>query len=207
MKRIDAPGATPENLFTEGNPGTGTPATDIAADWLNSVQEEICSVVEAAGIALNGAVVNQLLTAIRTMQYPVGSIYITARTDMTAFQLLGFGTWVQIGVGRCLVARDPAQAEFATVGQQGGAKTHTLTEAQMPAHRHFAANTDSAPNSPVDAASQIARTDNNGGDLDYQLSGTATEATVGRTSSVGSGQAHNNLPPYEVVGAFWRRTA
>ena len=52
MHRIDGPGATAENQFTEGNPGTGTPATVVTDDWLTAVQEEIAGVVEASGAAL-----------------------------------------------------------------------------------------------------------------------------------------------------------
>jgi microcystin-dependent protein len=38
--------------------------------------------------------------------------------------------------GRVLVGRDSSQTEFDTLGETGGAKTHPLTEAQMPSHLH-----------------------------------------------------------------------
>lgn len=38
--------------------------------------------------------------------------------------------------GRAIVGRDSAQTEFDTLGETGGAKTHTLTTAEMPAHSH-----------------------------------------------------------------------
>jgi microcystin-dependent protein len=38
--------------------------------------------------------------------------------------------------GRVGIGRDPSQAEFDTVGETGGAKSHTLTVAQTPAHGH-----------------------------------------------------------------------
>jgi microcystin-dependent protein len=38
--------------------------------------------------------------------------------------------------GRVPVGRDSSQTEFDTLGETGGAKTHTLTEAQMPSHLH-----------------------------------------------------------------------
>jgi microcystin-dependent protein len=38
--------------------------------------------------------------------------------------------------GRAIVGRDAAQTEFDVLGETGGAKTHTLTSAQMPAHVH-----------------------------------------------------------------------
>ena len=38
--------------------------------------------------------------------------------------------------GRVAVGRDSAQTEFDTLGETGGAKTHTLTSAEIPAHSH-----------------------------------------------------------------------
>ena len=55
MFKIDSPGATVANLFTEGNPALGVPATEVSADWLNdTVQEELVNVVEnLGGLTLN----------------------------------------------------------------------------------------------------------------------------------------------------------
>jgi microcystin-dependent protein len=39
--------------------------------------------------------------------------------------------------GRIPVGRDAAQAEFDVLGEAGGAKTHTLTTAEMPSHTHI----------------------------------------------------------------------
>lgn len=78
MFRIDAPGTatvmpTPAvagstiGYFTEGNAGTGTPATDVSADWLNTVQEELVGVILAAGLTLDKSNPAQLLSAINTL--------------------------------------------------------------------------------------------------------------------------------------------
>ena len=67
MHRIDGPGATVDKKFTEGNPGTGTPATNVTADWANAIQEEVAHVIEQAGITLNKAVNTQLYTAIQAL--------------------------------------------------------------------------------------------------------------------------------------------
>lgn len=64
MHRIDGPGATAENLFTDGNPLTGTPATVVLAKWLNNLQEEICTVIEEAGGTLDQNSSTQLYDAI-----------------------------------------------------------------------------------------------------------------------------------------------
>lgn len=67
MHRIDSYGATPENQFTEGTPGPGVPVppTEVSADFLNDIQENLCAVVEAAGIALVKGDYTQLLAAIQ----------------------------------------------------------------------------------------------------------------------------------------------
>jgi hypothetical protein len=56
-------GATP-GFFTEGNPGLGQPATQVTADWLNAVQEELIAVALMNGGALDKAVRTQLRDAI-----------------------------------------------------------------------------------------------------------------------------------------------
>jgi len=64
MHKIDAPGATFDNLFTEGNPSLSIPATEVSDDWLNDVQEELVTVIEGAGIVLVKGQQDQLQTAI-----------------------------------------------------------------------------------------------------------------------------------------------
>ncbi len=67
MHRIDGPGATTDNRFTAGNPATGVQATMVTADWCNHVQEEICTVIERAGLTLNKAQTDQLWRAIQQL--------------------------------------------------------------------------------------------------------------------------------------------
>lgn len=64
MHRVDGAGATPEGLFTTGNPILGITATVLTSAWLNAVQEELAGVVEGAGITLEKGTQDQLLTAI-----------------------------------------------------------------------------------------------------------------------------------------------
>lgn len=51
-------------FFTSGDPVSGVPATVVTADFMNIVQEEMVSVLEAAGIAPDKADNEQLLAAI-----------------------------------------------------------------------------------------------------------------------------------------------
>lgn len=66
MHRIDAAGFAAGNLFTDGNPSTGTSATVVDAAWLNDLQENIAQLVEASGIVLSKGDYTQLLKAIVT---------------------------------------------------------------------------------------------------------------------------------------------
>lgn len=63
MHRIDGPGAINE-LFTEGNPAIGQRATKITQDWLNDVQQNICFVIEDAGLELEKGTETQLKDAL-----------------------------------------------------------------------------------------------------------------------------------------------
>jgi hypothetical protein len=77
MYRIDDPSAsttlpTPEaalteGYWTEGNPGSGIPATLERASWFNMVQEELRAIPVAAGIVPSKTVYNQILSALKSM--------------------------------------------------------------------------------------------------------------------------------------------
>lgn len=70
MHRIDTPTAQKDkfgqgkNGFTNGDPATGRRATDLNSDMWDAVQEEVCTVIEAAGIQLSKGEHTQLNAAI-----------------------------------------------------------------------------------------------------------------------------------------------
>lgn len=92
-----------------------------------------------------------------------------------------------------------------SLGASGGAEEHTLSTAQMPAHRHFvAANVSlgsaSSSVSAVTSTTQVARQYQSpyggGGEIfSMAMVQSSTDASVGRSSSVGSSNAHNNTQP------------
>ena len=63
MYPIDGPGAV-EGQFTEGNPSIGQAATQVSADWLNRIQEELLAIVLAAGITPDSEDNAQVLAAL-----------------------------------------------------------------------------------------------------------------------------------------------
>lgn len=67
MHRIDGPGATVDNRFTEGDPVGAVPATEVTDDWLNDVQEELISILAAASITPVKGTQNQVLAAIQAI--------------------------------------------------------------------------------------------------------------------------------------------
>jgi len=82
MHRIDTSTAQKDkfgagkNGFTAGNPQTGVPATEVSAEILDAMQEELCNVIAMAGMQLNKGDNNQLTNAILAIAigaYPVGA--------------------------------------------------------------------------------------------------------------------------------------
>lgn len=73
--------ATKEGKFQAGNPTTGQPATAPGPDWMNAVQEEICGVIEWAGITLSDGDNGQLKDAI---QKKLTSLKNTIDTEISA---------------------------------------------------------------------------------------------------------------------------
>lgn len=206
MDRIQHATAVDEK-FVDPDPGAGRRGTIALAEWFNGVQEELVGLITAAGLTPAAGVYDQLRKAVLRLVHPVNTVYLTYG-NLTPEQLFGIGTWAEIGQGQVLVGRDTGQTEFDTIGKTGGAKTHTLTAAQLPAHRHALFSAAGTHRPPLTDAN-FAKTDGTDGsnDNEYSINGVSSpEPTHGLSSSVGSGQAHNNLQPYLVV-RMWRRTA
>lgn len=91
-----------------------------------------------------------------------------------------------------------------TAGNIGGNNSVTLSEANLPSHRHFVVSNDlggqNRTNSNVSANNQV-RKGTGAGNLyeSYNLASTGTDASAGRSSSVGSGTAIDNKPLYHAL--------
>lgn len=154
------------------------------------------SAVTAAKIASNAL----------TAAYPVGSIYMNATNATNPATLLGFGTWVAFGAGKVPVGIDSGDTDFDTAEETGGAKTHTLSIGEMPAHDHV-------PNRNTYGTNNILlRRNANGSGSAGSIDSTVGEPDVSNSGNFdfpeieGNGDAHNNLQPYIVVH-MWKRTA
>ena len=122
--------------------------------------------------------------------YPVGALYLSFSATSPA-SLFG-GTWAQIS-GRFLRA--------ASGTGTGGSDTCTLTGTQMPGHYHGVVREQDG-----DWAGYW-QSNASGGGLWWVVSNGTPGANRGlKTTSVGGGGSHNNMPAYQDVYA-WRRTA
>jgi hypothetical protein len=168
--------------------------------------------VDKAANATDQYTWQQVAALVLSLAYPVG--YIVANTTgNNPTTELGFGTWVQYAKGRTLVGQDPAQAEFDTVEEVGGEKTHTLSWDEMPAHSHGVSD----PGHGHSGGANYFMDAGGGGNLGLNtpgnrfaqglsplyINGSGTGIWI---NNAGSSFAHNNLQPYQVV-YFFKRTA
>ena len=135
------------------------------------------------------------VTATISNAYPVGSIYMNCSNATNPGTLLGFGTWSSFGAGRVLIGIDSSDSDFDTAEETGGSKTHTLTEAQLPSHRHQVGSNDSGTGTGGAA-----------GNMELVRSAGTGNGPAVNSSFTGSGQAHTIVQPYIVV-YMWKRTA
>ena len=127
---------------------------------------------------------NYSLSALINLIYPIGSIYLSVNS--TSPQQLFGGEWEQIKDKFLLSAGDTYSG-----GSEGGEAAHTLTESEMPTHRHGCGVSQS---DSVDAIQGVKQ------------ARTQFDRSFGYTDYVGGNQPHNNMPPYIAV-YVWKRTA
>lgn len=132
--------------------------------------------------------------------YPVGSIYLSV--SGTSPEILFGGTWESINDKFLL-----ASGTTYTAGTTGGEASHTLTESELPSHRHTEQIVCS-----VGVRSWASAGSNSGSNKYFNLQEKLTVSSnddadqVVKTLSTGGGEAHNNMPPYLSV-YVWKRTA
>jgi hypothetical protein len=175
-------------------------AVNSKADLNGSATETFSAVTAAAGTSTTQVATTAFVetatssTNIADQVYPIGSIFttVTAYANSAAVvAAIGGTTWVAFAAGKMLIGLDSSDTDFDTVEETGGAKTHTLTEAEMPAHTHtYDKMTGQAGGCGVNMAGS------NG----------CPAYTSTASSSTGSGSAHSIMNPYIAV-YMWKRTA
>lgn len=122
-------------------------------------------------------------------EYQTGSLWVTTDIRNPAV-FFGFGSWERYASGKVLVGINQNDTSFASVGQTGGEKDHTLTIEEMPSHNHGIAL----------GAGRVSAAIYNGSNGDIRQ----TDSTS--IQMAGGNYPHNNLQPYVVVN-IWRRVA
>lgn len=158
---------------------------------------------DGEGIDVSGSLGSNFIDAL----YPVGAIIFSADNTNPGDRFLNT-TWVQEASGKFIAGvgtgtdknsdtHDVAVGDDTTVGEYN----HTLTESEMPEHRHLGGAADRGSSifafgsEPLAAStpSSIDTTSSNGD-------------TTGYTTNVGGDGSHNNIPP--AYGMYvWKRTA
>jgi len=167
-------------------------AVNSKADLANTSQV-VTAATATAGTNTNQVATTAFVTAAlaATPAYPVGAIFTTVTpyaNSAAVVAAVGGTTWTAFGAGKVLVGVDASDTDFNTVEETGGAKTHTLTISEMPAHTHSAFKATTYENMSI-----------------HDIGGYRGQASV-NTGSTGGGAAHNNVQPYITV-YMWKRTA
>ena len=92
------------------------------SDWSPN-PTDIYNAISTA-IVNNNTTINNAILESKKALYPVGSLYFNATKGANPSELLGFGTWERIAVGRTLIGVDTKDTDFNAVGKAGGSKTH-----------------------------------------------------------------------------------
>ena len=149
--------------------------------------------------------------------YPVGAIYMsTANVNPSTF--ITGTTWVAWGSGRVPVGIDMSDTDFNGVEKTGGEKTHTLTESEMPAHKHTGteqeaqkfnieqgSNFETKRYTASFTSETMQTASNSVANPNGSLSGNG-EVVVEHGITAGGGQPHSILQPY-ITCYMWKRTA
>lgn len=145
------------------------------------------------GIAATPAAVKKAIAEAKLAAWPIGSIYITVSNTSPA-TLFG-GTWERISERFLLGASSSYPA-----GGTGGEFTHKLTQSELPNYSLSVTNGSNVIRSKTgNTADAYVQTQSSGWGIPNWESKTVTVA------SGGSGEAHNNMPPYLAVN-MWKRT-
>ena len=153
-------------------------------------------------------------TEMRKLIYPIGSIYMSTVDDTVEKVQARFGgTWQAFAQGKTLVGVSASETEFSTIEKTGGEKTHTLTIAEMPKHRHTILrqqwySADLVHSSSTGFIYSWKSGAGTGGSTykSYRSPDADLSQHTSDMETTGSGSAHNNLPPYKTI-YMYKRTA
>lgn len=127
--------------------------------------------------------------------YPLGSVIASVNSAFDPNVAYKHQTWVRFAEGKTLVGVDSSDTDFSTAENTGGEKVHTLTESEMPEHRHCVVAYSSSGNDYSGSGAVVS--------FSYNAS---MRGWAGFSAPMGKNMAHNNMQPYVTV-YYWKRTA
>lgn len=133
--------------------------------------------------------------------YPVGSIYETSNASFNPNTSFG-GNWKRIK-GKVIVGVDENDTDLSSSKKTGGEKAHTLTLSEIPPHDH----TMKGGSHSFAWGDTNCNVNTNATAIANRPSANTLCTLQGSWNSVnvnGSGQSHNNMPPYYTV-YIWER--
>jgi hypothetical protein len=137
---------------------------------------------------------------------PVGFIIYTENDSYDPNTVYTGTTWQQIK-GKMIIGRDDSDSNFQTSGLTGGAKTHVITEDEMPSHRHVIDSSIGAGNPIVPYAYGTPEPGAGGTNYTLKMTGTTNDMSPYlKTNYTGGNTAMSLMNPYEVAN-IWKRTA
>lgn len=199
MHRIDGPGATVDNKFTDGDPVGGVQATVVTDDWLNAVQEEVARVIENAGIVLSKSKNGQLLEAIDLkVTSAIPSPPPDASTTVKGIVELATDTETQEGTDAAKAVTAAGLASVLSGKQDADATLSALAELAVAANKLiYATGADTFATTDLTA---FART------LLDDADAAAAKATLQITEPLGVGQSWQDVTAIRALGTTYTNT-
>ena len=197
--------------YNDGNTSQWMELLSSAVPTVNEIMPYGTIVQTARSTAPTGWLLCQGQTVSRTIYAglfsAIGTTYGSG-DGSTTFAIPNLQNRIPVGLG--------SEAEFDTLGETGGAKTHILTTTEMPSHTHVQNSHNHTQNSHTHTLTgsnggssgvSMAVTGNTNNDFGFgPMNGaradatTATnQSTIATNQNTGGGLAHNNLQPYIVL--------
>lgn len=164
MHRIDTPTAQQgkfgagKNGFTAGDPTLGVPATQLDEAFFDSVQEEICAVIEGAGIQLKKSDRAQLSAAIDKMIQAKHELALLIKNNLSDVDDVEQAR-KNLGLGKLALKDSVTAIDVSAIpdgGQLGTTHLNTLTGSKFGRYfQQYTANATAANGYPTNVAGAL----------------------------------------------------